>query len=63
MKSYTITQEQILALVEHLAILSDSNIKNKKQFLSFADAILEHLELDKIVKDELEYLKESKSNY
>jgi hypothetical protein len=60
MKTYKVTQENILMLVEHLAILEDSRISKVKEILHTANLVLEILELDQIVNAELEYLKETK---
>ena len=65
MKEYKVTQEQILILVEALAILQDSDIDKKEvnKLMSFSQSILEALGLDEIVNNELEYLNENKINY
>jgi hypothetical protein len=62
MKQYTVTQEQILFLVEHLAILQDSEVhKTKvKEIMHTTNLVLEILGLYEIVKCELEYLQENK---
>jgi hypothetical protein len=65
MKEYKVTQEQILILVESLAILQDSDLDKKEisSLMSFSDSILQALGLDEIVNTELEYLNENKINY
>ena len=62
MKEYKVTQEQILILVEALAILQDSDLDKKEisNLMSFSDSILQALGLDEIVNNELEYLNETK---
>jgi hypothetical protein len=65
MKEYKVTQEQILILVESLAILQDSDLDKKEisNLMSFSESILQALGLDEIVNNELEYLNENKINY
>jgi hypothetical protein len=62
MKQYTVTQEQMLTLVEHLAILQESEIhKSKfKEIMHTTNLVLEILGLDEIFNEELDYLEESK---
>ncbi len=62
MKDYKVTQEQILILVESLAILQDSDLDKKEinSLMSFSESILQALGLDEIVNTELEYLNETK---
>lgn len=70
MKIYQVTEEDLLTLVEHLAILNDAidneedNLKKRKYIISRhgIELACEILGIGETIKDELESLNESKQS-